>query len=526
MCSTFKGRKSILLPLLLIVQVSLHKQSAGQNIAGAANKAEYAVLCKMIAIAEAGIEVPSLEDTTGSDYDFIQEVNMTISTDNWRKMFFKGPGKGDWHTTPESAKQTNKGYEEKWPTWQETAKRLAADAKPPELQKTQVDKLTQSQITAIAQHIHAEADLAERAKSAIVRATRDASAITEDEAAAPLKKAVYGTGPQGRTDVTATQAFGGDIRTGNRADICSTGASGKAKTSVVATAACICLRHNGGSDVQGACTPKTEGGTTWQDSTAAPADGDLQNLAKYCPHRTNKATAEDLARALGEFTDLITTDSTDGFYGSYKATGCNGKQDGGVCLKIDGYGTGGSSKLKDLTWFSELQALETKITERKNAAQNSKAMTERIRAAADQMKRLIERGHSAPRSLTALSAGEKTVPKQLSQELAEDKQKLCDKHHASQTDCDSKDFCTYDKTESTDKKCKFNSTKASASGVPVTQSQTGGTETATEKCKDKKKDECKDGCKWDGKECKDSSILVNKKFALSVVSAAFVALLF
>nr|AGG79462.1 variant surface glycoprotein 2.1 [Trypanosoma brucei gambiense] len=47
-----------------------------------------------------------------------------------------------------------------------------------------------------------------------------------------------------------------------------------------------------------------------------------------------------------------------------------------------------------------------------------------------------------------------------------------------------------------------------------------------EKCKGKGEKDCKDGCKWDGKECKDSSILVNKQFALTVVSAAFAALLF
>nr|ARB50582.1 variant surface glycoprotein [Trypanosoma brucei] len=48
-----------------------------------------------------------------------------------------------------------------------------------------------------------------------------------------------------------------------------------------------------------------------------------------------------------------------------------------------------------------------------------------------------------------------------------------------------------------------------------------------EKCSDKKKEgDCTGNCKWDGKECKDSSILLNKQFALSVVSAAFAALLF
>nr|ABU50964.1 variant surface glycoprotein [Trypanosoma brucei rhodesiense] len=51
---------------------------------------------------------------------------------------------------------------------------------------------------------------------------------------------------------------------------------------------------------------------------------------------------------------------------------------------------------------------------------------------------------------------------------------------------------------------------------------------AASTCAGKKQGECEkeNGCKWDGKECKDSSILVNKQFAFSVVSAAFMALLF
>nr|AGH61025.1 variant surface glycoprotein 459 [Trypanosoma brucei] len=94
-------------------------------------------------------------------------------------------------------------------------------------------------------------------------------------------------------------------------------------------------------------------------------------------------------------------------------------------------------------------------------------------------------------------------------------------------ECNDKPFCSYNSTETEeDKKCKFNATKSTTNSVPVTQSQTGGTETTADKCKDKKKDDCKDGCKWGDNKCKDSSILVNKQFALSVVSAAFMALLF
>nr|APD74479.1 variant surface glycoprotein 1125.3110 [Trypanosoma brucei] len=74
-------------------------------------------------------------------------------------------------------------------------------------------------------------------------------------------------------------------------------------------------------------------------------------------------------------------------------------------------------------------------------------------------------------------------------------------------ECNSKHFCSYNGTETDSaKKCKFNASKASASGAPVTQSQTGGSETTTEKCKGKKKDDCKSpDCKWEGETCRDSS---------------------
>nr|APD73838.1 variant surface glycoprotein 1125.1683 [Trypanosoma brucei] len=87
-------------------------------------------------------------------------------------------------------------------------------------------------------------------------------------------------------------------------------------------------------------------------------------------------------------------------------------------------------------------------------------------------------------------------------------------------ECNNKAFCSYNESVAEgEKKCKFNETKASKSGVPVTQTQTGGAETTTEKCKGKPEKDCKyPYCKWEGKECKDSSILVTKQFALSVLA--------
>nr|AAL15903.1 variable surface glycoprotein [Trypanosoma evansi] len=96
-----------------------------------------------------------------------------------------------------------------------------------------------------------------------------------------------------------------------------------------------------------------------------------------------------------------------------------------------------------------------------------------------------------------------------------------------ESECNRAAACSYNKTETDEVRSANLMPQKFSKRCPCTTASNGGTETTTEKCKDKKKDDCKSpDCNWDGKECKDSSILVNKKFALSVVSAAFVALLF
>nr|ABG66960.1 VSG 800 [Trypanosoma brucei brucei]ABG75613.1 variant surface glycoprotein MITat 1.18 [Trypanosoma brucei]CAQ57371.1 variant surface glycoprotein [Trypanosoma brucei brucei] len=136
----------------------------------------------------------------------------------------------------------------------------------------------------------------------------------------------------------------------------------------------------------------------------------------------------------------------------------------------------------------------------------------------------------------------------LSKELDEAKQgkntkaeeNICNKIKDA-SECNNKPYCSYNTTETDrNKMCKFNETKAEKSGVPVTQAQTGGgaTSTTSDRCtRHKDKANCekenegqkpgeKAKCGWIEETCKDSSFLVNRKFALSVVSAAFVALLF
>nr|AGH59909.1 variant surface glycoprotein 736 [Trypanosoma brucei] len=81
-----------------------------------------------------------------------------------------------------------------------------------------------------------------------------------------------------------------------------------------------------------------------------------------------------------------------------------------------------------------------------------------------------------------------------------------------ETACNNKPFCTYNTTETDEnKKCKFNETKASKSGVPVTQAQSGGSTTVNcashtekSKCEEENKGKSSPVCGWrKGKEGED-----------------------
>ncbi|SCU69020.1 Trypanosomal VSG domain/Trypanosome variant surface glycoprotein C-terminal domain containing protein, putative [Trypanosoma equiperdum] len=92
-------------------------------------------------------------------------------------------------------------------------------------------------------------------------------------------------------------------------------------------------------------------------------------------------------------------------------------------------------------------------------------------------------------------------------------------HHRSNTSC-TNEGCKWDGTEETKGKCK----PKDGEGQKTQGTGEGAAETNAEgkKCSEKtKQEECKDDCKWEDSKCKDSSILVNKQFALSVVSGAF-----
>nr|AAA30249.1 surface glycoprotein [Trypanosoma brucei]prf//1909283C major surface antigen:ISOTYPE=1.13 [Trypanosoma brucei] len=95
-------------------------------------------------------------------------------------------------------------------------------------------------------------------------------------------------------------------------------------------------------------------------------------------------------------------------------------------------------------------------------------------------------------------------------------------------DCKESDGCKWNSTDKSEGDfCKAKGEDEQKAQGAGTGDGAAGEQKKEDKCKDKKKDDCKSpDCKWEGETCKDSSFLLNKKFALTVVSAAFAALLF
>ncbi|SCU70551.1 Trypanosome variant surface glycoprotein (A-type)/Trypanosome variant surface glycoprotein C-terminal domain containing protein, putative [Trypanosoma equiperdum] len=175
-----------------------------------------------------------------------------------------------------------------------------------------------------------------------------------------------------------------------------------------------------------------------------------------------------------------------------------------------------ANKRKLQNALNELRNVNKK-QEPKSAQEKEKECNE-TGADEDKCKELKEKDCVIETMRTAAEAASKKT------KSAEEKQKECKAAGDDQTACDNlkdKD-CVFD-TEA--KKCELKKDvkeKLEKEG----QENKGKEEKPTSECKDKPQKDCTGNCKWENNTCKDSSILLKKQFALSVVSAAFMALLF
>nr|APD74572.1 variant surface glycoprotein 1125.4037 [Trypanosoma brucei] len=282
----------------------------------------------------------------------------------------------------------------------------------------------------------------------------------------------------------------------------------KAGSSMAADALCLCGLGDGQTQ-NNVCSKFT--GETVSETADGTKDlkTDWQKLKNICRRmRTSKkTTAATIRAAAAHFTTMVSQTQSDsnainvlGKLNGNGASGCDGANsgtNGGACVY---YGIDSEGGLANIQWLQLMLTAADKLDAARQAAAKAYSLEQQLISLNKTLATLAT-------ETTAAATGKADTQPDTKQDKQQDtgKQTECEKHTDKTAEQCKNLGCDHD---SENKKCK---TKVVEEGGK----DEGKKE---EKCTGKSKEQCKDGCKWEGTECKDSSILLNKQFALSMAT--------
>nr|APD73223.1 variant surface glycoprotein 1125.453 [Trypanosoma brucei] len=478
------------------------------------NAQQHAIMCNLAALAATSPKPqPTPVDPAGTVAE-LEQINFTTSYTNWTALFdLSKPNKGG-KTFPENFKTNplTKGWQTSWEHWYDTA----AQAKAADIgtsKNTEYPPITDTNEKQAA-HNHIRA-LTTRAKQRQKR--YDGYAGTQKDFGATavaklLRKALYG-GDGTAEEVKAGISFGTGADWDNS---CSKPHAGK---SIAGDFVCLCHNDEG--------TEKTcgDGVTSVQFTGSPPLSTLWGNIRESC----HAAPVSDLSQqavmaVLSEFRTALKIDTSSSthkvLFGTDSAGSCDGSSTK-VCIDYaQNYKPDGAKSWETIPWVQNLLEAAKQTEDMHTKARSADAIATEIGdilAEAKEIYAAAVNGQLSIKTITATIASNQPATATKNSGDVNQKAKEACKQHKAKKDCEEKG-CKWNGTE-TDEPCE---------AKPAEQANQGAEgAAATEKCKGKSQTDCKSpDCKWEGETCKDSSFILNKQFALSVVSAAFAALLF
>nr|APD74664.1 variant surface glycoprotein 1125.4133 [Trypanosoma brucei] len=509
-------RQNILWTVITLEVATLAKNVKG-TVKEGQNGGDFIALCGLIEFARDDTPEVQAATTIQTISEELMAVNLSLAPEPIQALV-KAKKEEAWGALQSPFKEQAAPYEKHWTA---LTKSVQEDAPQNLKDKIKQFSVLKSNSDAIKQ-LAFIADSALAISEATATATKGAYKATID---GHIDKALYGENGK-----AATLTF-----TGTRQAVCGTGAATpgtEAGKALLSDLLCVCA---------GASTDRQGGKTCCKGCENAPNANEwvvtqpgrdrAEAIASKCPHalKTQDKSTAVLNARLATFYKAVNNEKGTGQEVKHALGTPEGDGSGGCTGEgVSGSNTGRCVKYNDGSIIGGTPPIEWQVNLRNAAAAYDKRRTAEIKLAALETEiRLLNATATAllwaPKAFVSQTNGQN--PQQTT--TPSDKAKECETIETD-TNCDAKDFCTFQKESTEEKKCKYNATKATKTGVSLPQTQTGvGTETTTEKCKGRPEKECKSpDCKWEGETCKDSSILVSKKFALSVVSAAFAALLF
>nr|AGQ49855.1 variant surface glycoprotein [Trypanosoma brucei] len=484
-----------------------------------ANAEDFAALCGLITLAKANPQIKAEPQDIADSIRSLIAINYTIGDDAIRADVAADKTK-DW--TAVSAKHTGTKvyYSKHWEQWRRVENLNPSDAEAKALlvwHKHRNNSEVKQKVRVITETAMALNDEADQARTDL-----KASDLAED-----LEKALYGAHK-------ASAEF--KFSSGTREAECGKGTTAGGQAGTKAGKAlywdllCLCAGENTDTDAGLACCEgcnSAPNADAWTQGTESKTRA--EKIADHCPPYLIPDTLSQtlLTSRLLSFLKRANVHKGSGkaekFVLGYMAgsgtDGCTGKTSNGntgACVKYDA-----DSVLKndpELEWLRHLKKAVEKSEKQVEAEKTLRELATKLKIlsnSAEQILYTTSRRSSEPGTATKENTQNPTA--------------ICTQYTTNETCISNK--CKWEgKTETTGAHCKPGDNQVTGQTNTAGTGETPKNGAAADGCAahgtDKTKCEGDKSCKWEGTECKDSSILVNKQLALSVVSAAFAALLF
>nr|ARB51427.1 variant surface glycoprotein [Trypanosoma brucei] len=489
--------------VLLLLGTHSHRQKA--DAAANDQAAEFNALCSILELANKGLTIggvttpPSIQ----TDIKFLTALNLSLAPDSFFNQNFK---------RPDNPKGESEEWTENKATWAELQENIKAGNK--------------GSLDTIIHRVEGEQrqQAARRVLNATLRKVASLrKALKSTPSSEDIKEAMQLVlyGDKDATSPAGAKTFGSQSGSGQKA--CGHDGSPGQEAGISLASDFVCLCGAGSRAGIQACAGfgATETITHTGSSTAASMFADT---VKYCHESGTKPTAAAIEAAILTFKGLLgkiteTADSGRAVFGAYdNSGGC----DGDASPNCVTYKARVQGKKLMIPWLVNLERAAELLSElNHNNAINREISAQIASLASTAYGSYLQALHAAPATYLTQTA---PARKPDSGSNSETKKKECEKHKDNKTACNNAK-CEWEGKSETEGECKPKDGEGQTNAAGAEEKPKEG---AASTCAGKDEKTCgtTQGCKWENNACKDSSILVNKKFALSVVSAAFMALLF
>nr|APD74118.1 variant surface glycoprotein 1125.2652 [Trypanosoma brucei] len=372
---------------------------ATANVAEDTNIHEATALCGLIELGAGRALLKEEEETATGTIDDIMDLNMSLSDESWRKMFREPSNPENFRDLPKSEFTENKDWPAKWPSWKAAAQRLktgqALDAIRKKAGLQTADDATLKQAIAAAGHL---AETVAYLAQEISEIDSSGKILKQQQIRESLDKQIYGATTDNE-DAVAVATLLRSAHSGSHQATCEGTTTAGKVTTVMAVMLCVCSKDSTASGSEGkACAGKTELTNTW-NAASAPTTTELGELINLCDTKAVvQLTSTELQTQINNAKKLLRRTSGGTYLGKIVGSNCDGKNNGGLCVKYTGITTGSGISFDKIPWLVGLQQLVTKLKVSEHAYSIKRALVRELKTVT---KKLANIGNKARQSAAA-----------------------------------------------------------------------------------------------------------------------------